>query len=96
VEKTEKQTAEKLPKDTLKVLSKGAENIHFDNVELQQILSQMALYYKVKVVYANEEVKHVRLFFEWNQAISLDENISVLNGFQKISISRNDNTITIE
>lgn len=96
VEKTEKQTTEKLPKDTLKVLSKGAENIHFDNVELQQILSQMALYYKVKVVYVNEEVKHVRLFFEWNQAISLDENISVLNGFQKINISRNDNTITIE
>jgi len=95
-EKANKQVAVKLPKDTLKMTAKDEKNVRFDNAELQNILSQMALYYKVKVIYANEGIKHIRLFFEWNKAISLDENISVLNGFQKISISHNGNTLTIE
>ncbi len=68
----------------------------FDNVKLEKIIAEISRYYHVEATFANEEAKHIRLYFEWDQAKSLDENIDILNSFQKITITRDNNKLTID
>ncbi len=68
----------------------------FDNTTLATILDDIGKYYGVKVFFADSEKKSTRLYFEWNQANSLDEVIDVLNSFNQITITRQDDTITVE
>ena len=68
----------------------------FDNATLLDILSAMGQYYGLKVVYSSATAKAIRLHFEWDQAKSIDANISILNGFQQISITRNGDTLKVE
>lgn len=68
----------------------------FDNATLSDILSVMAQYYSLKVVFRSATAKAIRLHFEWDQAKSVDANIAILNGFQQISITRNGDTLNVE
>lgn len=68
----------------------------FDNAPLAEIMQEIVKYYDVEVVFANKDSKTMRLYFEWNQAKSLDENIAILNSFNQIAITRQGNTITVE
>ena len=68
----------------------------FENAELGDILSQMANFYHVKVVYKNEETSKIRLYFNWDKLLSLNHCLDILNGFDRINIIYSDNTITVE
>ena len=68
----------------------------FDNATLSDILSAMAQYYGMKVVFRSESAKTIRLHFEWDQAKSIDANIAILNGFQQITITRSGETLNVE
>ncbi len=68
----------------------------FENAELGDILSQMANFYHVKVVYKNEETSKIRLYFNWDKQQSLNHCLEILNGFDRINIIYSDNTITVE
>lgn len=68
----------------------------FDNATLTEIMKEIGNYYNVEVVFANNDAKSIRLYFEWNQSKSLDENIAILNSFNQIVFTRQDNTVTIE
>lgn len=87
-------------KDTLtRTMPKKADEtpkvINFDDEELEAILSQMALFYHVKVSYVHDVVRHIRLHFKWNQANSLDDVITLLNSFQQIDIVRKGDAIIV-
>ena len=69
--------------------------INFDDEELEAILSQMAVFYHVKVSYVHDVVRHIRLHFKWNQANSLDDVITLLNSFQQIDIVRKGDAIIV-
>ena len=58
----------------------------FDNAELGTILMQMADFYQVKVEYMNANTQHVRLFFNWNKTKTLEQNLELLNAFDRIQI----------
>ena len=58
----------------------------FDNAELGTILMQMADFYQVKVEYMNANTQHVRLFFNWNKTKTLEQNMELLNAFDRIQI----------
>lgn len=58
----------------------------FDNTELGTILMQMADFYHVKVRYDNAATQHVRLFFNWNKTKTLEQNLEILNAFDRIQI----------
>lgn len=88
VEDTLKRTKPKETEESPKV-------INFDNEELQAMLSQIALFYHVKVSYANDAVRHIRLHFKWNQANSLDDVITLLNSFQQIDIVRKGDAVIV-
>lgn len=68
----------------------------FDNAELGTILMQMADFYHVKVEYMNANTQHVRLFFNWNKTKTLEQNMELLNAFDRIQIEYIDGTLLVK
>ena len=68
----------------------------FDNAELGTILMQMADFYQVKVEYMNANTQHVRLFFNWNKTKTLEQNLELLNAFDRIQIEYADGTLMVK
>lgn len=79
------------PKDTLDM-----KPVVFDNAELGTILMQMADFYHVKVEYMNANTQHVRLFFNWNKTKTLEQNMELLNAFDRIQIEYVEGTLIVK
>ena len=79
------------PKDSLDM-----KPVVFDNAELGTILTQMADFYHVKVDYANANTQHVRLFFNWNKTKTLEQNLELLNAFDRIQIEYVEGTLMVK
>ena len=88
------QTAnsKQLANDSLKAMtveptdSLDMKPVVFDNAELGTVLMQMADFYNVKVKYMNANTQHIRLFFNWNKTKTLEQNMELLNAFDRIQI----------
>lgn len=84
------------PIDTLKQTSKPLPEVKvFDNVRLEDIIAEIAKYYRVEATFENSAAKDIRLYFEWHPSHPLDEAIELLNSFQKINISRQGDKLII-
>ena len=79
------------PKDSLDM-----KPVVFDNTELGTILTQMADFYHVKVRYDNADTKHVRLFFNWNKTKTLEQNLEILNAFDRIQIEYAEGELVVK
>ena len=79
------------PKDSLNM-----NPVVFDNAELGTILMQMADFYNVKVEYMNANTQHVRLFFNWNKTKTLEQNLELLNAFDRIQIEYVEGTLIVK
>ena len=79
------------PKDSLDM-----KPVVFDNAELGIILIQMANFYHVKVEYMNANTQHIRLFFNWNKTKTLEQNLEILNAFDRIQIEYIDGTLLVK
>ena len=79
------------PKDSLDM-----KPVVFDNAELGIILIQMADFYHVKVEYMNANTQHIRLFFNWNKTKTLEQNLEILNAFDRIQIEYIDGTLLVK
>ncbi len=101
---TTEQTVKSKPSanDSLKVTTAEQKDtlnmkpVVFDNAELGTILTQMAEFYHVKVEYANANAQHVRLFFNWNKKNTLEQNVKILNTFDRIQIKYAEGTLKVE
>ena len=91
-----------LANDSLKAMtveptdSLNMKPVVFDNAELGTILMQMADFYHVKVEYMNANTQHVRLFFNWNKTKTLEQNMELLNAFDRIQIEYADGTLIVK
>ena len=79
------------PKDSLDM-----KPVVFDDAELGTVLMQMADFYHVKVEYMNVNTQHVRLFFNWNKTKTLEQNLELLNAFNRIQIEYADGTLIVK
>ena len=79
------------PKDSLDM-----KPVVFDDAELGTVLMQMADFYHVKVEYMNVNTQHVRLFFNWNKTKTLEQNMELLNAFDRIQIEYADGTLIVK
>ncbi len=86
-----KVTAMEMKKD-----STDLKPVVFDNAELKDVLTLFASFYQVKVEYQNEEAQHVRLFFNWDKQRSLQQNIEILNAFDRINISYENGCLKVK
>ncbi len=95
-------TAQALPNDSLRAAT--AENkdsldmkpVVFDDAELGTILAQLSGFYHVKVEYEDAGAQHIRLFFNWNKTKTLEQNLEILNAFDRIQIEYADGILVVK
>lgn len=68
----------------------------FDDAELGTVLSQLAAFYHVKVEFENAASQHIRIFFNWDKTKTLQQNLEILNAFERIQITEVDGTLKVE
>ena len=101
---TTEQTVKQKPSadDSLKAVtaepndSLDMKPVVFDNTELGTILTQMTDFYHVKVRYDNADTQHVRLFFNWNKTKTLEQNLEILNAFDRIQIEYAEGELVVK
>ncbi|WP_418788679.1 DUF4974 domain-containing protein [Leyella stercorea] len=101
---TTEQTVKQKPSadDSLKAVTAESKDsldmkpVVFDNTELATILTQMTDFYHVKVKYDNADTQHVRLFFNWNKTKTLEQNLEILNAFDRIQIEYAEGELVVK
>ena len=88
--------ANTLPANTLTKDTVTVQPIIYDNIPLEKMLPEIAAHYDMKVVFANDEVRQLRFRFVWNPQQGIDQVISDLNQFERLTVTRKDNQITVE
>lgn len=68
----------------------------FKNKSLENIISAIAGYYDATVVFNVDSTKDLRLYFNWDKSLPLEDVIAQLNSFERINITLNDKTIIVD
>ena len=86
----------KASQDSLPTAAPAPAIITFENKSLETILNDMAQFYGVKVRFNSPEARDLRLQLKWDQSMSLDETIDMLNNFEHLNIHIDHGTIIVE
>ena len=68
----------------------------YDNIPLEKMLPEIAAHYDVKVTFVNDEARQLRFRFVWNPQQGIDQVVSDLNQFERLTVTLKDNEITVE
>lgn len=85
-------TATEQPTDTVVT----AEPKLFEEVPLEDVLTVLAAYYGVEVEYRTDDVRSLRLFYQWEPEYTLDKVMEMLNNFEAFSIRHEGNKLIVE
>ena len=80
------------PTDTLD----AAQPQLFEEVPLEQVLAVLAAHYGVEVEYRTDDVRSLRLFYQWEPEYTLDKVVEMLNNFEAFSIRHDGNKLIVE
>ena len=64
-----------------------AEPVVFDNVPLDSIAKDIAVYHHLDLALQNEQTRQLRFYFVWNPDDSLQEVIEKLNMFEQVNLT---------
>ncbi|MBQ6682169.1 MAG: DUF4974 domain-containing protein [Prevotella sp.] len=70
--------------------------IIYDNIPLEKMLSEIAVHYNTKVTFVNDEARQLRFRFVWNPQKGIDQVVNDLNQFERLTVTLNDNQITVK
>ena len=70
--------------------------IIYDNIPLEKMLPEIAAHYDVKVTFVNDEARGLRFRFVWTPQKGIDQVVSDLNQFERLTVTLKDNQITVE
>lgn len=82
--------------DTLKTDTTTVQPVVYDNIPLENLLTEIAAHYNAKVTFVNEEARQFRFRFVWNPQQGIDQVVSDLNQFERLTVMLKDNVITVE
>lgn len=68
----------------------------YDNVPLEKMLSEIADYYGLEVIFENEQTRQLRFHFVWNCKEGIDKVIDNLNHFESLSVTLQDKQLIVE
>ena len=68
----------------------------FQDEPLEFIMQTVCNYYQMTPVFQNEEVKQLRLYLKWNRQDGIDVFLERLSQFEKINVTKENNTIIIK
>ena len=92
IPKQEILSADTVKTDTTAVL----QPVVFDNVRLDEMLAQIAAYYRVETVFRNESARQLRFHFVWKHEEGIGRVIRKLDRFESLNIKLEDNRIIVE
>ena len=70
--------------------------IIYDNIPLEKMLPEIAAHYDANVMFVNDETRQLRFRFVWNPQKGIDQVVSDLNQFERLTVTLKDNQITVE
>ena len=70
--------------------------IIYDNIPLEKMLPEIAAHYDANVMFVNDETHQLRFRFVWNPQKGIDQVVSDLNQFERLTVTLKDNQITVE
>lgn len=73
-----------------------AEIIIFDNETLENIINSIAAHYGYTVFFNDDASKSLRLYFRWDQTLSVEDVAARLDNFEQIHVSIDDKTIKVD
>lgn len=68
----------------------------FEEAPLEQVLAVLAAHYGVEVEYRTDDVRSLRLFYQWEPEYTLDKVVEMLNNFEAFSIRHEGNKLIVE
>lgn len=68
----------------------------FENVAFEQMISEIASYYDLQVKFENNEDKTLRLYYEWNSHLSIENIVKELNQFENVNIKLQQNELIVK
>ena len=68
----------------------------FEEAPLEQVLTVLAAHYGVEVEYRTDDVRSLRLFYQWEPEYTLDKVVEMLNNFEAFSIRHDGNKLIVE
>lgn len=70
--------------------------VTFEDAELQQIADSLSAFYNVTPVFLQQQARHLRLYYEWDQRSNIGEVVSEINHFDHINITLQGDSIIIK
>ena len=70
--------------------------IIYDNIPLEKMLPEIAAHYDANVTFVNDEAPQLRFRFVWNPQKGIDQVVSDLNQFERLTVTLSDNQITVK
>ena len=67
----------------------------YDNVPLEQMLTELSAYYHIKVEYSNDDVCQLRLFYQWRPEYSIEKVVEMLNNFEMLQLQIENDTLIV-
>lgn len=68
----------------------------FEEEPLERVLTVLAAYYGVEVEYRTDDVRSLRLFYQWEPEYTLDKVVEMLNNFEAFSIRHEGKKLIVE
>lgn len=68
----------------------------FENVAFEQMISEIASYYDLQVKFENNEDKNLRLYYEWDSHLSIENIVKELNQFENVNIKLQQNELIVK
>ena len=64
--------------------------IIYDNISLEKMLPEIAAHYDANVTFVNDEARQLRFRFVWNPQKGIDQVVSDLNQFERLTVTLKD------
>ena len=85
------------PSDTLTTDTTAvSQPVIYDNIPLEKMLSEISAHYDAKVTFVNDEARGLRFRFVWDPQKGIDQVVSDLNQFERLTVTLKDDVITVE
>ena len=68
----------------------------YENAELQSILVPIAEHFHLSVSYKNESARHIRLYLQLTEGMTLDDIVELMNHFEKVKIKHEGDKLIVE
>lgn len=68
----------------------------FENIQLEQMLAEMAVSYGMQVKFRNNAARSLRIYYTWSSTMPLQKVLDELNRFKQFRVTQDGETLIVE